>query len=68
MYEAVAGAKVVKAFHRERYHERQLFHNMRETLESRIKIMATQTAMGRVALFFPVQSAGLRSSVMGGIW
>ena len=52
MYEAVAGAKVVKAFHRERYHERQLFHNMRETLESRIKIMATQTAMGRVALFF----------------
>ena len=52
MYEAVAGAKVVKAFHRERYHERQLFHNMRETLESRIKIEATQTAMGRVALFF----------------
>ena len=52
LYEAVAGAKVVKAFHRERYHERQLFHNMRETLESRIKIMATQTAMGRVALFF----------------
>ncbi len=52
MYEAVAGAKVVKAFHRERYHERQLFHNMRETLESRIKITATQTAMGRVALFF----------------
>ena len=52
MYEAVAGAKVVKAFHRERHHERQLFHNMRETLESRIKITATQTAMGRVALFF----------------
>ena len=52
MYEAVAGAKVVKAFHRERYHERQLFHNMRETLESRIKIDATQMAMGRVALFF----------------
>ena len=52
MYEAVAGAKVVKAFHRERYHERQLFHNMRETLESRIKITATQTAMSRVALFF----------------
>ena len=61
MYEAVAGAKVVKAFHRERYHERQLFHNMRETLESRIKIMATQTAMGRVALFF--QSIG-RSAVL----
>ena len=52
MYEAVAGAKVVKAFHRERHHERQLFHNMRETLESRIKITATQTAMGGVALFF----------------
>ena len=52
MYEAVAGAKVVKAFHRERHHERQLFHNMRETLESRIKIDATQMAMGRVALFF----------------
>ena len=61
MYEAVAGAKVVKAFHRERYHERQLFHNMRETLESRIKIMATQTAMGRVALFF--RSIG-RSAVL----
>ncbi len=61
MYEAVAGAKVVKAFHRERYHERQLFHNMRETLESRIKIEATQTAMGRVALFF--RSIG-RSAVL----
>ena len=61
MYEAVAGAKVVKAFHRERYHERQLFHNMRETLESRIKIEKTQTAMSRVALFF--RSIG-RSAVL----
>ncbi len=52
MYEAVAGAKVVKAFHRERYHERQLFHNMRETFDWRIKITANQTAMSRISLFF----------------
>ena len=52
LYEAVAGAKVVKAFHRERYHERQLFHNMRQTLQWQLQITQNQTAMGRISLFF----------------
>ena len=51
MYEAVAGAKVVKAFHRERYHERQLFHDMRQTFQWQLKMTATRVGMERIALF-----------------
>ncbi|MCZ6677349.1 MAG: ABC transporter ATP-binding protein [Candidatus Poribacteria bacterium] len=52
MYEAVAGAKVVKAFHRERYHERQLFHNMRQTFQWQLKMTQHRMGMERIALFF----------------
>jgi len=52
LYESVAGAKVVKAFHRENYQKRRMFHGMRQTLEWQIKIAKYRTAMGRISGFF----------------
>ena len=52
LYESVAGAKVVKAFHRENYQKRRVFHGMRQTLAWQIEIAKHRTAMGRISGFF----------------
>ncbi|MCH8295903.1 ABC transporter ATP-binding protein [Candidatus Poribacteria bacterium] len=52
LYESVAGAKVVKAFHREHHQERKLFHSMRQTLKWQIDIAKNRTAMERISVFF----------------
>ncbi|MDE0298653.1 MAG: ABC transporter ATP-binding protein [Candidatus Poribacteria bacterium] len=65
MYEAVAGAKVVKAFGRERHHELKLFRDMRTTFEWEIKVTQDRTAMQRIALFFRTLGRGIVLSYGG---
>jgi subfamily B ATP-binding cassette protein MsbA len=52
LYETVAGAQVVKAFNREHYQERKLFHDMRQTLQWQIDIAKNRTAMSMLSVFF----------------
>ena len=59
LYETVAGAKVVKAFHREHHQERKVFHSMRQTLEWELKLAKQRTAMGRLSGFFQAVGTGL---------
>ena len=65
LYEAVAGAKVVKAFGRERQHERKLFRDMRQTFEWEIKVTRHQTAMQRIAQFLRMLGKGIVLSYGG---
>ena len=65
LYEAVAGAKVVKAFGRERHHELKLFRDMRTTFEWEIKATQDRTAMQRIALFFRILGRGIVLSYGG---
>ncbi|HHZ90097.1 TPA: ABC transporter ATP-binding protein [Candidatus Poribacteria bacterium] len=52
LYESVAGAKVVKAFHRENHQKRRVFRGMRQTLKWQIAIAKYRAAMGRISGFF----------------
>ena len=65
LYEAVAGAKVVKAFGRERHHELKLFRDMRTTFEWEIKATQDRTAMQRIALFLRSLGGGVVLSYGG---
>ena len=65
LYEAVAGAKVVKAFGRERHHERKLFRDMRTTFEWEIKATQDRTAMQRIAMFLRTLGRGIVLSYGG---
>ena len=65
LYEAVAGAKVVKAFGRERHHELKLFRDMRTTFEWEIKATQDRTAMQRIAVFFRTLGRGVVLSYGG---
>lgn len=49
LYETVAGAKVVKAFHREHHQERKVFHSMRQTLQWELKLAKHRTGMSSIA-------------------
>ena len=51
LYETVAGAKVVKAFHREHHQERKVFHSMRQTLEWDLKLAKHSAAMRGISGF-----------------
>lgn len=65
LYEAVAGAKVVKAFGRERHHERKLFRDMRTTFEWEIKATQDRTAMQRISMFLRTLGRGVVLSYGG---
>jgi subfamily B ATP-binding cassette protein MsbA len=65
LHEAVAGAKVVKAFGRERHHELKLFRDMRTTFEWEIKVTRDRTAMQRIAMFFRTLGRGVVLSYGG---
>ena len=65
LYEAVAGAKVVKAFGRERHHELKLFRDMRTTFEWEIKVTRDRTAMQRIAMFLRTLGGGVVLSYGG---
>lgn len=65
LYEAVAGAKVVKAFGRERHHELKLFRDMRTTFEWEIKATQDRTAMQRIAMFLRTLGRGIVLSYGG---
>ena len=65
LYEAVAGAKVVKAFGRERHHELKLFRDMRTTFEWEIKATQDRTAMQRIAMFLRTLGRGVVLSYGG---
>ena len=65
LYEAVAGAKVVKAFGRERHHELKLFRDMRTTFEWEIKVTRDRTAMQRIAMFLRTLGRGVVLSYGG---
>ena len=65
LYEAVAGAKVVKAFGRERHHELKLFRDMRTTFEWEIKATRDRTAMQRIAMFLRTLGRGIVLSYGG---
>ncbi|MDA1191552.1 MAG: ABC transporter ATP-binding protein [Candidatus Poribacteria bacterium] len=45
LYEAVAGAKVVKAFGQEKHEEKKAFHSMRQTYHYQIRANTLNTAM-----------------------
>ena len=65
LYEAVAGAKVVKAFGRERHHELKLFRDMRTTFEWELRATQDRTAMRRIALFLRNMGRGVVLSYGG---
>ena len=65
LFEAVAGAKVVKAFGRERHHELKLFRDMRTTFEWEIKVTRDRTAMQRIAMFLRTLGGGVVLSYGG---
>ena len=48
LYEAVAGAKVVKAFGQEKYEEKKAFSSMRQTYHYQIRANTLSTAMGSI--------------------
>lgn len=48
LYEAVAGAKVVKAFGQEKHEERKAFSSMRQTYHYQIRVNTLSTAMGSI--------------------
>lgn len=59
LYEAVAGAKVVKAFHREKYESRKVFRRMRETYHYEIQLAKLNTLMSNIAGFLNAAGTGL---------
>jgi len=48
LYEAVAGAKVVKAFNQEKHEERKVFHSMRQTYQYQIRLNTLSTGMNTI--------------------
>lgn len=48
LYEAVAGAKVVKAFSQEKHEERKVFHSMRQTYQVQIRLNTLSTGMNTI--------------------
>ena len=56
--EAIAGAKVVKAFHRERYQERRVFRYIRQTLGLQLKLAKYRTEEENIAGFIRMFGKG----------
>lgn len=48
LYEAVAGAKVVKAFHQEKHEELKVFRSMRQTYQYQIRLNTLSTGMNTI--------------------
>ena len=59
MYESVAGAKVIKAFHREEHQEQKIFHGMQDMLDDELDLAKQRTTMGRVSIFFRSLGSGV---------
>lgn len=59
LYEAVAGARVVKAFHMEKHEERKVFKSMRQTYKYDIQLAKLSTLMGSIAGLFQVIGTGI---------
>ena len=59
MYESVAGAKVIKAFHREEHQEQKIFHGMQDMLDDQLDLAKQRTTMGRVSIFFRSLGSGV---------
>jgi len=59
LYEAVAGAKVVKAFSQEKHEERKVFHSMRQTYQYQIRLNNLSTGMNSIFGFLQQLGSGL---------
>ena len=57
--EAIAGAKVVKAFHRERYQERRVFRYIRQTLGLQLKVTKYRAYGMNIAMFCRMLGKGM---------
>jgi subfamily B ATP-binding cassette protein MsbA len=59
LYEAVAGAKVVKAFGQEKHEERKVFHSMRQTYRYQVRVNTLSTGMNSIFGFLQQLGSGL---------
>lgn len=59
LYEAVAGAKVVKAFGQEKHEEKKAFHEMRQTYQYQIQVSILHTAMNSILSLLQTVGFGL---------
>lgn len=59
LYEAVAGAKVVKAFHQEKHEELKVFRSMRQTYQYQIRLNTLSTGMNTIFGFLQQLGSGL---------
>lgn len=59
MYESVAGAKVIKAFHREQHQEQKISHGMLDMLGVELDLAKKRTTMGRLSGFFQSLGSGI---------
>lgn len=59
LYEAVAGARVVKAFHMEKHEERKVFKSMRQTYKYDIELAKLGTLMSSIAGLLQVAGSGI---------